>query len=443
MANIGQGVVAVACSGGRDSLALLHATLRSAGDLGLSVAALHVHHGLQAQADDWLRHLQALAVRWRRRGWPVTLHWQRLAGQPAAGQSVEAWARLGRYAALAAMARRAGAGIVLLGHHRRDQAETLLLQALRGAGPAGLAAMPLTAERDGLVWARPWLDQPRAVIEAYVRRHRLRPLEDPSNQDPALARNRLRLQVWPALEAAFSGAEAALAGAARRAHEADTALAELAAMDLTGLVDGQGCLLASGWAALSPARRTNALRAWWLQVTGRRLPDAAVQRLREQWPVRSAAASLRWPVGQGQELSLYRGRLSASTAPVATAAPPPGVQELNLAASALTSVPTWAGRFELGPGPGLALADLQCAQLRPRQGGEQFQLAPRSQPRSLKKQYQARAVPARQRDGPLVWAGQRLLYVPGLGIDARALAPPGQAQRGLRWLPDMPIPSGL
>lgn len=90
-----------------------------------------------------------------------------------------------------------GATVVLLAHHERDQAETLLLQALRGAGVAGLAGMPQSIERHGITWVRPWLRQPRSAIEAYVRLHRLRHVDDDSNEHPRYARNRLRLEVCP------------------------------------------------------------------------------------------------------------------------------------------------------------------------------------------------------------------------------------------------------
>ncbi|MBE0548863.1 MAG: tRNA lysidine(34) synthetase TilS, partial [Rubrivivax sp.] len=184
--------VAVAASGGRDSTALLHCVVRRAAALGIEVVALHVHHGLMPAADTWLRQ-----VRGQSRRWGAAFMCHRLDGSPPPGASVEAWARGERYRALAAMAREAGCGLVLLAHHRRDQAETWLLQALRGAGPAGLAAMPLQASRQGLVWARPWLDQARQAIDAYVRRHRLQFVDDASNADPRFARNRLRAAVWP------------------------------------------------------------------------------------------------------------------------------------------------------------------------------------------------------------------------------------------------------
>ncbi|MBU6259522.1 MAG: tRNA lysidine(34) synthetase TilS, partial [Burkholderiales bacterium] len=225
--------VAVAASGGRDSTALLHCTARAARALGAEVVALHVHHGLQAEADDWLE-----LVRRQARRWSAEFACQRLLGKPARGASVEAWARTERYRALAELAHASGCGLVLLAHHRRDQAETWLLQALRGAGAAGLAAMPARAERAGLTWVRPWLDQPREAIEAYVRRHRLRHAEDPSNGDPRYARNRLRLQVWPALTAAFPEAEAALAAAAAQAQDAAALAAQLAAQDLARLCEG-------------------------------------------------------------------------------------------------------------------------------------------------------------------------------------------------------------
>ncbi len=298
--------MAVAFSGGRDSLALLHATCRAAQALGLQVAALHIHHGLLPEADAWLQRAQRLCARWRRRGWPVRLLWTRLSGQPAAGDSLEAWARAGRHAALAAMASEAGASLLLRAHHRRDQAETFILQALRGGAPAGLSAMPRQITRAGLVWARPWLDQPRRAVDAYVQRHRLQPVDDPSNADDRLARNRLRLQLWPALEAAFPHAETSLAAAAQRAQEARAALDELAALDLAPLVDADGALAVAGWRSLSAARQANALRAWWAAQAGHSAPQALVTRLLAEVPAKGVA---RWPAGAGWWCTLRGGRL--------------------------------------------------------------------------------------------------------------------------------------
>src|SRR3954469_24665352 len=97
---LAQGVVAVATSGGRDSIALLHATLRAARRLGLRVVALHVHHGLLPEADAWAADLEARCARWADEGWPLAFACTRLATRPASGDSVEAWARRERYAAL-------------------------------------------------------------------------------------------------------------------------------------------------------------------------------------------------------------------------------------------------------------------------------------------------------------------------------------------------------
>ncbi|HEY4068062.1 MAG TPA: tRNA lysidine(34) synthetase, partial [Burkholderiaceae bacterium] len=126
--------IAVAFSGGRDSTALLHATLQQARHRGVQVLALHVHHGLNPQADAWLAHGAALCKRWARRGLPVEFVEQRITERPPKGESIEAWARHARYRALGAMARAREVTVVLLAQHRRDQAETVLLQALRGAG---------------------------------------------------------------------------------------------------------------------------------------------------------------------------------------------------------------------------------------------------------------------------------------------------------------------
>jgi tRNA(Ile)-lysidine synthase len=292
--------VAVAASGGRDSTALLHATVAAGRELGIQVHALHVHHGLQPQADGW-----AAQVRAQCRRWGASFHWTRLDGRPAAAESVEAWARRERYAALARMARAAGCDAVLLAHHRRDQAETVLLQLMRGAGARGLAAMPVAAQRDGITWLRPWRDRPREAIEAYVRRHRLAWVDDRSNDDPRFARNRLRLDVWPALERAFPGAEAALAFAAGRAADEAAAQRELALLDAPSCIH-DGALVVKAWLTLSPARRTLQLRHVIEQWIGRGAPETLVRRLMAELP---RCPSGEWPA-PGGVLRLRRGSLA-------------------------------------------------------------------------------------------------------------------------------------
>ena len=429
--------VAVAFSGGRDSLALLHATCRAAAACGAQVVALHVHHGLMPEADAWVQQAARLCQRWHRRGWPLRLRWGRLAGQPAAGDSVEAWARAGRQALLAALAREEGASLLLLAQHRRDQAETVLLQALRAGGPAGLAAMPRTGLRDGLVWARPWLDQPREAIEAYVLSHRLRPLDDPSNADPRFARNRLRLLVWPALTQAFADAEQALVGVAQRAQQASAALAELAALDLAGLVDSDGALQVAGWRRLSPARQANTLRAWWAAQAGAGPAHRLVERLLAEVPDRGAAT---WPAGAGRVCRLYHGQLRCQSAPLADVAANGAACMLDLSTPGRQAVPGWAGQVEARPcsAGGVALARLRQVRLAERQGGERFQGQPGRPPRSLKLQFQAAGMPAWARSGPLLWSDGQLLFVPGLGVDARAWAPAGAEQCTLHWWPASP-----
>jgi len=424
--------IAVAYSGGRDSTALLHATLVQAAAMGVEVVALHVHHGLSPNADHWLAHCETQCLAWARRGLPVRLLVRRLTEQPGRGDSIEAWARRERYRALRIAALEAGASAVLLAHHRRDQAETVLLQALRSAGPAGLAGMPARAERDGIVWLRPWLARPRSEIEAYLRRHRLTHIDDESNIEPRFARNRLRLKVWPALTVAFPDAEVALAATAAWAAEASLALGELAELDLGAVSDQRGLNVLS-WSTLSPARRSNALRAWLKRAAmSQAAPASLVTRLLDELPVLRAA---RWPHPAG-ELRLYRGVLRFSVTAVAprnTGTVPETTLQVHRAGT--YPLPGWGGslrvvRVREG---GVPLAWLGHLDLKRRQGAEQFQAGIGRPPRSLKKQFQSASVAAWERDGPLVYSGGQLVYVPGLGIDARVIGLPGQPLVALHW----------
>ena len=427
-------VVAVACSGGRDSVALLHAAVRSARALGASVVALHVHHGLLPDADRWAGDVAALCA-----GWDAGFACERLEGGPSPGQSVEAWARRERYRALARMARQAGADIVLLGHHLHDQAETVLLQALRGAGPAGLAAMPHVADRDGLTWARPWLARPGAEIDAYLAPLDLRVAADPSNADPRFARSRLRRDVMPRLRAAFPDADAALSAVARRAGEARAVLDEVACGDLARIGAADELPLAA-WRALSAARRANALRAWLARVLDAPVPGTLVDRLLLE---AMDDAPRRWPADDVRLLRSWRGRLGVvaparpSVTPVDAAAREGGA--LSLLRCDRYALAGWHGTLEVfvtGQG-GVAPHRLAQVTARARAGGEQFLRRSAGVARSLKKQYQALGVAPEGRDGPLLFdAAGALLFVPGLGVDARAWAAPGEPQWGLRWCPD-------
>jgi tRNA(Ile)-lysidine synthase len=426
--------VAVACSGGPDSLALLHATACAAQALGLQVWALHVHHGLMPEADAWARRLAAWCKRRAAAGLPLHFGLQRLAGAPAAGQSVEAWARQGRYRALADMARAQGITLVLLAHHRRDQAETVLWQALRGAGTTGLSAMPASVQRDGLTWARPWLAQPAEAVGAYLRAHRLRPLaRDPSNTDPRYVRGRLRSTLWPALRAQFPDAEQALALAALRAQEADAALRDWVAQDLAAIGATPAALPVPGWRALPAPRRALALRQWLAGQGPGAAPQALVQRLLADLP---QAANGCWPASQGWQCRLYRGRLSCEPTAQGGAAGPGQPLVLDLHQAGEQAVPAWGGVLcaQAVAQGGVAPALLRGCVLRARAPGDQFQRAPRTPPRALKKQFQAQGLPAWQRAAPvLALADGRLAFVPGLGVDARLWAPPGTPQLGLAW----------
>ncbi len=425
-------VVAVAYSAGRDSTALLHATACQAAAQGLQVIGLHVHHGLSAQADHWLAHAQAQCQAWAERGLPVRLVFHRIQTRPAAGESIEAWARRERYRALRVMALEAGAQIVLLAHHRRDQAETLLLQGLRGAGVAGLAGMARSIERDGITWLRPWLTQPREFIEAYVDRHELTFVDDDSNADARFARNRLRLQVWPALTTAFAQAEHALADAATWAGEAADCLQELAQIDLERLAGPAGLQL-KAWAALSLPRRMNALRAWLRAQIGESPSSSLLFRLRKEL---IQPGSAQWPCTVGVLLR-YRGQLRFQRVEHRELDEPvlPRETHLRIQRAGQFLLPGWCGSVvaKRVKAQGIPIAWLAHLELRPREGGEQFQGEIGRPARSLKKQFQAAAVPAWEREGPLIYSGGQLLFVPGLGVDARVWALPGQPQLSLSW----------
>lgn len=435
-------VVAVAFSGGRDSTALLHAVWRQSAGTDLHVVALHVHHGLMPRADDWWVHCQQQVARWARREGRLSFLGRRLTQRPEAGQSVEAWARRARYQALAEMAAEVGADTVLLAHHQRDQAETVLLQALRGAGPAGLAGMPRAVERQGIRWVRPWLGQPASAIDHYIQRHRLRHIEDDSNLDRRFARNRLRHDVLPALEACFPHAQDALVAVAQHSHDASQLIQEVVQAELQRLGASGVELPLPGWTGMSAVRRRLVLAAWLKRAAaehGLPPPHASLQTQIASGLTRPGPA--RWQSEGGLEWRLYRGVLSATLLSPGQVAGQPR----QLAGPQALELLDWHARLDFEPvqAGGLSAEQLDGAWLLPRQGGEQFQAGPDRPPRSLKKQFQAAGVPAWQRHAPVLCrrgADGRMdvLFVPGLGVDARHAAVAGTRQWRPIWSTDRP-----
>lgn len=438
--------LAVAFSGGRDSTALLHAVWRQASAFGVRVHALHVHHGLSPRADVWERHCRSLCRRWSGRGAAITFQVRRVRLERLPGASIEALARAARYAALEEMAKAVGCRRVLLAHHAQDQAETFLLQALRGAGPAGLAAMPDEVERQGIVWCRPWLAQSRRAIDSYVQRHRLSCVEDESNASAAFARNRLRLQVWPALEEAFPQVTSVLGRAVQHAQDAAACLDALAQADLRTAAGEGGAIDVARLLALGGPRLRNTLRLWLRAGSGLPAPASLLERLSVELTVDRSRV---WPVGGDWQLRSHRGRLllrRETSGPAETRNEVGEVVRLCIDGPGRYPAPGWAGSLRVDPVPsgGVALTRLATIELRPRRGGEQFQRAIGTPPRALKKQFQAADVPAWMRRGPLLHDAQgHLLYVPGLGLDARVVelanaVPQGDAGRcvNLVWLPE-------
>src|SRR5215470_3673296 len=218
--------VAVALSGGHDSMVLLDAMAALAPRHDVSLSAIHVHHGLSPNAERWA---EFCAAQCALREVPLTLH--RVALARGGGRSLEALARAARYELLLA----ADVDVVALAHHADDQAETLLLQLLRGAGPHGLAAMPSWREgRPALL--RPLLALPRATLAACAAARGLAWIEDESNEDCRYARNALRRNIAPSLAKQFAGYPATLLRAARHQADAAALLEELAEIDAAGAI---------------------------------------------------------------------------------------------------------------------------------------------------------------------------------------------------------------
>ena len=254
------GPIAVAFSGGMDSSALLHALAQLPAARARGLRAVHVDHSLHADSELWSEHCERFA---RELGVPMSVHHANV--DRASGTGLEDAARKARFAAFE---QTLGNGEVLaVAQHRDDQAETILLKLLRGAGPEGLGGMRrLRQFAQGYLW-RPLLDIPRSTLHRHAEMHGLRWIEDPSNNDTSLRRNFLRREIMPRLSERWPEVTSALAHSADWARAAADFIGDQTQQALAHLRGPVAATLRwHDWLALPDALRDPVLRMWLREV---------------------------------------------------------------------------------------------------------------------------------------------------------------------------------
>jgi len=332
--------------------------------------AIHVHHGLSPNADAWAAFCRRLC---KRLGVPLTIRKVKVVKR---GEGLEAAARAARYEVFS----KADADRIVLAHNLDDQAETVLMNLLRGAGRRGAAGMPGESKFRDKTLSRPLLDVPREAIVAYAREHRLEWIEDESNADESLTRNFVRRRLAPLMEQKYPRWRENLARAARHFSRK-----EAGAQDL--------------------------LRKF-LQTKGLRAPSEA--RLVEMLKQLTSQGSKTLIEHDGARLRVYRGKIMEDRG-AGSFRPIPWKGEPKL------PIPELGGelRFRRARGKGIA-ASAKPLRVRLRAGGERLQPDPRRPRRTLKNLFQEAGVPPWERDRlPLLTSGDDVVWVPGLGVDVK------------------------
>lgn len=408
-----------------DSVVLLHLLYQLSSRHSWRVSALHVHHGISRQADDWALSCADLCARY---GIPLQI--EKVNIEPLRSLGIEAAARALRHAAFVQQR----VDFIALAHHLDDQAETLLLQLLRGAGVRGASAMPAVKYRSGApVLLRPLLEVPRAILLEYAHRHALRWVEDESNADDGYPRNFLRHRILPLLEQRFPSYRKTLLRSTRHFAEAVELLDELAGQDAEGII-ADNRLDVRPLRMLGVIRGKNLLR-YFLAAQGAPIPDSTrlQEMLRQLCDARpDAQMRIDW---QGWQMRRYRDHAYSMPA-----LPPVADFSFMWHGEAEITLPSSHGVlcFKRAFGQGISLEKLQLRQvmIRPRQGGESIRVEAARPQCSLKNLLQVQEVLPWQRDRlPLLFCDAELICVPGVAIASAYRAQPAEAGVVLVWHP--------
>jgi len=392
--------IVIAYSGGLDSHVLLHLASQMA---GYSVRAIHINHGLQKEADNWVSHCRqvcdALNI-------PVQLEYLNLSIEK--GESVEELARTARYAVFKKSVQ--ADEVILTAHHQNDQAETLLLQLFRGAGVQGLAAMPQISVFGSAYHARPLLNETRESLEAYAQTHQLAFIEDPSNQDSTFDRNFLRNEIIPQLRNRWPSIDKTISRSAGIQAETKHILDDIAEQDLLSIKENRqknNTLLIKGLQGFSDSRQKLLLR-YWIQSNGFEAPSE--KKLKHIFTDVIDASDDAQPLLAWHEAEIrrYQGRLYIMSP----------LQEHDSA-----QVISWDAPQEPLEIPSLELTlsvlelseSIEPITIRFRQGGETVLHAKRGVTLSLKNLLNEAGIPPWLRSRiPLVYQGDTLIKVVGV-----------------------------
>jgi len=406
--------VFIGYSGGIDSHVLLHC-LAGIPEIHSKITALHVHHGLQSCADDWVIHCEKVA-----RDLGVKYQTLYVNAQPKKRESPEEAARNVRYQAFKSVLEKEKGGSLLLAQHRQDQVETVLLQLFRGAGLKGLSAMPERAVLGEGYVLRPFLDVTQAEIHQYAKQHNLQWVEDPSNQSSEYDRNYLRHEVLPLLEARWLGLDKAITRSSKHCAEAHESLS-LAAKSVLELLyqDNSQCLSVKGLILNKPVMQQWIIREWFVEL-GLRMPSQKVLKTLLQELVLAGEDANPRIEHDGHLIQRYQGTLYISeNQPLELE--PVEWQDINSPISLINN-----GYLSLrSADKGLAVRQLKnnCIEIRYRQGGERIALPFRQGRHSLKKLYQEANIPPWQRAStPLIYINGNLAAIADLWVSAEFYA---------------------
>jgi tRNA(Ile)-lysidine synthase len=407
--------IGLAISGGLDSVVLLDTVCKAvqeSSDRSTEIWVFHIHHGLQKPADQWLEFCEKLAKKYR-----VHFDFRLLHFADQSQGNIEARARAERYEALTDLCVEHGIEDLLLAHHQNDQAETVLLQLLRGSGVAGLSGMPLhrnsTGDSHSITLWRPLLNQSRAELEVYAKERKLKWVEDPSNQNTRYRRNAIRKDIIPKLEKIQPGATANLARSADLLAQSQTLLDRLAKHDSKNILQGNHLKLEPLLAlALADKPAANNLMRYWLKLNDLAMPSQ--ERLESWWKDLIAVkvdSSLEW---QHDEVSIYlwRGALQV-------AKPKFGqwvFQDLPIRGKSLGLPADWVNQAQTEG----------RIEERLRQGAERIQIKPNTPRKTLKNLFQESATPPWERQAPLLYINDQLIAVAGVGVSYPHLVASGK-----------------